>query len=189
MENLGALSILLGLCLAIYSVIASITGAWKQNPFLIKSAQRAAVAVWGLVTLASGLLVYFLLTDDFRLVYVAQYSNKAMPAVYKFAAWWGGQAGSLLLWNFILACYAFVVITQNRNRHHKIMPYVTAVLMATQVLFLVLIVFAANPFEVLTVGKGVTSIPDGKGLNPLLQYWDQDSHRRQRIEWCMRRAR
>ena len=176
MENLGALSILLGLCLAIYSVIASLTGAWKQNPFLIKSAQRAAIAVWGLVTLASGLLIYFLLTDDFRLVYVAQYSNKAMPAIYKFSAWWGGQAGSLLLWNFILACYALVVVVQNRDKHHKIMPYVTAVLMTTQVLFLVLIVFAANPFEVLTVGKGVTSIPDGKGLNPLLQYWTMVIH-------------
>ena len=95
-----------------------------------------------------------------------------MPNVYKFAAWWGGQAGSLLLLNFILACYAFVVIMQNSNKHHKIMPYVTAVLMTTQILFLVLIVFAANPFEVLTVGKGVTSVPDGQGLNPLLQnYW------------------
>ncbi len=176
MENLGALSILLGLCLAIYAVVGSLIGAWKQNAFLIKSAERAVIAVWGLVTLASGILVHAMITGDFRLVYVAQYSNLAMPTIYKFAAWWGGQAGSLLLWNFLLSCYALVVVLQNRNKHRQIMPYVTAVLMCTQVLFLVLICFAANPFEVLTVGKGITAVPDGKGLNPLLQYWTMVIH-------------
>ena len=176
MENLGALSILLGLCLAIYAVIGSLVGAWKKNPFLIKSAERAVIAVWGLVTLASAVLVHAMVTGDFRLVYAAQYSNIAMPTIYKFAAWWGGQAGSLLLWNFLLSCYALVVVLQNRNKHRQIMPYVTAVLMSTQVLFLVLVCFAANPFEVLTVGKGITAVPDGKGLNPLLQYWTMVIH-------------
>ena len=176
MENLGALSILLALCLAIYSVIASLTGAWKKNAFLVRSAERAALVVWGLVTLAAGILVHAMVTGDFRLVYVAQYSNLAMPWYYKFAAWWGGQAGSLLLWNFILASYAAVVLLLNRNKHRQIMPYVTAVLMSTQILFLVLICFAANPFEVLTVGRGITSVPDGKGLNPLLQYWTMLIH-------------
>ncbi len=176
MENLGALSILLGLCLAIYAVIGSLVGAWKKNPFLIKSAERAVIAVWGLITLASAVLVHAMVTGDFRLVYAAQYSNIAMPTIYKFAAWWGGQAGSLLLWNFLLSCYALVVVLQNRNKHRQIMPYVTAVLMSTQVLFLVLVCFAANPFEVLTVGKGITAVPDGKGLNPLLQYWTMVIH-------------
>ncbi len=47
------------------------------------------------------------------------------------------------------------------------MPYVNAVLLATSLFFLTLLVFAANPFE--RVGFVP---PDGQGLNPLLQnYW------------------
>jgi hypothetical protein len=65
----------------------------------------------------SGILVYSLLTSDFRLAYVAEHSNRAMPAFYKFAAWWGGQEGSLLFWSFLLSTYAAVVVFTNRRRH------------------------------------------------------------------------
>lgn len=176
MENLGALSILLSLCLAVYAVAASLLGKWKQRPFLIVSAQRAVYSVCFLLTLASGLLVYALLTGDFRLAYVAAHTNLAMPAIYKFSAWWGGQEGSLLLWAWILSCYSAVVVWQNRRRFRDMMPYVTTILMTTQAFFLVLITVPLSPFEVLAVGKEVTPVPDGNGLNPLLQYWTMAIH-------------
>ena len=91
MENLGALAILLAFCLAAYAFVSSIVGGVKKKPFLVLSAQRAVIAVWALVTLASGILVYSLLTGDFRMAYVAAHTNRDMPALYKFAAWWGGQ--------------------------------------------------------------------------------------------------
>jgi cytochrome c-type biogenesis protein CcmF len=50
------------------------------------------------------------------------------------------------------------------------MPYVTATLMVTQCFFLVLNAFVASPFQMLAVGRGITSVADGQGLNPLLQY-------------------
>jgi cytochrome c-type biogenesis protein CcmF len=93
-----------------------------------------------------------------------------MPALYKFAAWWGGQEGSLLLWSWLLAGYAAVVVFTNRRKHRGIMPYVTATLMVTQCFFLVLNAFVASPFQMLAVGRGITSVADGQGLNPLLQY-------------------
>ncbi len=176
MENLGALSILLAFPLAIYSFLASVAGAWKKRPFLVKSAERAVYAVCFLLTLASALLVYALLTSDFRLAYVAARSNRAMPAVYKFAAWWGGQEGSLLLWSWILSCYSAVVVFTNRAKFRKMMPYVTATLMFTQIFFLVLNAFIEPPFKVLAVGKGITAVQDGQGLNPLLQYWTMALH-------------
>jgi cytochrome c-type biogenesis protein CcmF len=176
MENLGALSILLSLCLAVYAVLASLLGHWKQRPFLVVSAQRAVYSVCLLLTLASGLLVYALLTGDFRLAYVAAHTNTAMPAIYKFSAWWGGQEGSLLLWAWILSCYSAVVVWQNRRRFRNMMPYVTTVLMITQAFFLLLITVPLSPFEVLAVGKEVTPVLDGNGLNPLLQYWTMAIH-------------
>ncbi|MFN9459099.1 MAG: heme lyase CcmF/NrfE family subunit [Acidobacteriota bacterium] len=177
MENIGALSILLAFCLTIFAIAASLVGAWKKKPFLIVSAERAVICVWGLVTVASGLLIYALMTGDYRLAYVAAHSNKAMPMIYKFSAWWGGQEGSLLMWNFILATYALVVVLQNRRKHRAIMPYVTTTMMVTQAFFLMLIAFLVPPFQVLsTGGKAIVDVGDGQGLNPRLQYWTMVIH-------------
>ncbi|RPI17854.1 MAG: heme lyase CcmF/NrfE family subunit [Acidobacteriales bacterium] len=176
MENLGSLSILIAFCLGVYALTASIVGGWNKKAFLVLSAERAVYSLWFLLTVASGLLVYGLLTSDFRLAYVAAHSNRELPGLYKFAAWWGGQEGSLLLWSWILASYSTVVVFTNRRKHRAIMPFVTATLMATQVFFLIMNAFIANPFKVLAVGREITSVPDGNGLNPLLQHWAMAIH-------------
>ena len=170
MENIGALAILLAFCLAIYAVIGSVTGKLKRNPFLIVSGERAVYGVWFLITLASAVLVSALLTSDFRFVYAAEVSNRAMPTIYKFTAWWGGQAGSLLLWSWLLSTYAAVVVFTNRHKHRDFMPYVVGVLATVQTFFLILNAFVVSPFEMLAVDKAITAVPDGNGLNPLLQY-------------------
>jgi cytochrome c-type biogenesis protein CcmF len=170
MENLGSLALLLALCLAVYAVAASVAGRLKRNPFLIHSAERSVYAICSLTTLASALLVYAFFASDFRLAYVAAHSNRTMPAMYKFAAWWGGQEGSLLFWSWLLSVYAAVAVFLNRRKHRDMMPYVTAILMATQSFFLVMNNFVVSPFQVLAQDKLVIAVPDGNGLNPLLQY-------------------
>jgi cytochrome c-type biogenesis protein CcmF len=170
MENLGSLAILLAFALALYAAAASVVGRLKRNPFLLVSGQRAVYAVWALVTLASGLLVYVLMAGDFRFAYVVEYSNSAMPALYKFAAWWGGQEGSLLLWSWLLATYAAVVEFTNRRKHRDILPWTIAVLSAVQVFFLGLNNFIANPFRMLAQDGLIVAARDGQGLSPLLQY-------------------
>ncbi|MBI2687400.1 MAG: heme lyase CcmF/NrfE family subunit [Acidobacteria bacterium] len=176
MENIGALAILLAFCLGIYSVAASLVGAWKKKPFLIASGERAVIAVWALIMVATGILVYALVTSDFRFAYVASHSNRDMPWYYKVSSWWGGQEGSLLLWNFLLSWYGLVVVLQNRRKHRPMMPYVVATLMATQVFFLTLNAFPASPFQMLAQGRNIVEVPDGNGLNPLLQYWTMLIH-------------
>ncbi len=176
MENLGAIAILIAFCLAIYAAAASLVGAWKKRPYLVRSGERAVYAVWALVTAASGVLVYALVVGDFRFAYVAAHSNRAMPVMYKIAAWWGGQEGSLLLWSWLLAGYSAVVVAFNRRQHRPIMPYVIAVLMLTQIFFLVLNAFVVSPFRLLAMNGGVMEVPDGNGLNPLLQYWAMAIH-------------
>ena len=91
----------------------------------------------------------------------------ALPVFYKFSALWGGQAGSLLFWLLILSGFSVAAAFFNRRRHWAIMPYVNAVMLGTSLFFAVLLVFAANPFEL------ASFVPqDGMGLNPLLQnYW------------------
>src|SRR6185369_9815823 len=164
MENLGTLAILLAFCFAIYAVIGSVAGKLGRRPFLVLSAERAVYCVWALIA------------GDFRLSYVAEHSNKSMELPYKFASWWGGQEGSLLLWAWLLSTYTSVLVFQNRRKFREMMPYVTAVLMTTETFFLILISFVEPPFKVLMAGKGIVDAGDGQGLNPLLQYWTMVIH-------------
>ena len=170
MENLGSLAILLAFAVALYATVASVIGRIKNKPFLIVSGERAVYSVWVMMALASGILVYSLMTGDFRFAYVAEHSNRAMPTLYKFAAWWGGQEGSLLFWSFLLSTYASVVVFTNRRRHRDMMPWVVAVLTSIQTFFLILNNFVANPFQMLATDKLIVAVPDGQGLSPLLQY-------------------
>ena len=176
MENIGALSILLAFCLAVYAVIGSVVGRLKKNPFLILSGERAVYSVWILLTTASALLVYSLIAGDFRMGYVAAHTDQTMPAIYKFTAWWGGQEGSLLLWAWLLSTYSAIVVFTNRHKFRDMMPWVTAVLMTTETFFLILISFVLSPFGILEAGRGNVVEGMGRGLNPLLQYWTMVIH-------------
>ena len=134
MENLGSLAILLAFCVALYATAACVVGRLKHKPFLLVSGERAVYGIWVLIATASGILVYSLMTGDFRFAYVAEHTNRAMPMLYKFAAWWGGQEGSLLFWSWLLSTYAAVVVFTNRRRHRDMMPWVIAVLTTIQIL-------------------------------------------------------
>jgi cytochrome c-type biogenesis protein CcmF len=179
MENVGALAILLAFCFAIYAVAASLIGKWAKRSLLTLSAERAVYSVWALLTTAVGLLVYSLYIGDFRLAHVYENSNTAMSPIYKFTALWGGMEGSLLLWSWLLASYAIVVVYQNRRKYRNMMPYVVAIIATVQTFFLSLNAFVESPFKVWWAGRGVVplaDIGDGQGLNPLLQYWTMVIH-------------
>ncbi len=176
MENIGALSLLIAFCLALFAVAAAVVGKYGRRPLLTVSAERAVYAVWILVTTASGLLVYSLITGDYRLAYVAAHSNKAMSAIYKFTAWWGGQEGSLLLWAWLLSTYSAIAVFTNRRKFRDMMPLVTAIMMTVLSFFLGMITFVASPFRVLMAGRGIIDVGDGNGLSPLLQWWTMAIH-------------
>jgi cytochrome c-type biogenesis protein CcmF len=176
MENLGALAIFLAFCLSIFAVVAALAGKYGRRPFLTVSAERSVYSVWVLLTVASGLLVYLLVTGDFRIAYVQAHSNKAMSSLYKFTAWWGGQEGSLLLWSWLLASYSALAIWTNRGKFRQMIPLVIAILMTTEAFFTSLITFVVSPFQVLMSGKGIVAFPDGRGLDPLLQWWTMAIH-------------
>ena len=92
------------------------------------------------------------------MAYVASHTNRDMPAFYKFAAWWGGQEGSLLFWSWLLSTYAAIAVLTNRGNHRNLMPWVVAILSTVQVFFLLLNNFVVSPFQVLAVDKVVTSV-------------------------------
>ena len=174
MENVASFALMLAFVLVVYGLLASLVGIRQQKERLQYSAYRATVAIWALVTVAIGILVYSLMTNDFRLAAVAGHSNRALPWYYKITALWSGQEGSLLFWSWILASYSMVAVLLNRERHRSMMPYAVATLMVVQGFFLYLNNFIVNPFQLLAFNQGgamlVQSPLDGNGLNPLLQY-------------------
>ena len=142
--------------------------AGRGQPRLLRSARLGAYATAGLTLFAIALLAYAFVTHDFRIRYVAHYSDRSMPTSYLLTALWGGQDGSLLWWLFLLAGYTTVCVAWLKGRYRHLQPYVIATLMAIFGFFAVLMLFAANPFEATIAGAR----SDGEGLNPLLQnYW------------------
>src|SRR5690606_16099034 len=100
--------------------------------------------------------------------YVARYSDRSMTPTYLLAALWGGQDGSLVWWSFLLSLYIGSCVRWLKGRYRELQPYVIATLMVVLSFFVVVMLFAANPFS--TSVAGVRA--DGEGLNPLLQnYW------------------
>ena len=167
MPTIGFSSLQIALALSLYGAFAGLRGAQKSRPELIASTRNTVYAVFGLVSLAMGILLFHLLRSDFNVEYVARYTNRELPLVYKITALWGGNAGSLLFWLWLLALFAAIVTRQNERRHPDLMPYVQAVMLIVVAFFSSVLVFLANPFTTLNFTPN-----DGQGLNPLLQnYW------------------
>ncbi len=142
-----------------------LVSAWSHR--LATASFRSIYAVCALVGIAALILWYGLLTDQFQIAYIWNSSERTLPTFYKFAAIWGGQAGSLLFWTLLLSLFSTAAALTFRTSQRTLMPYVNGTLLAILLFFLVLLVFSANPFEQIGVVPG-----DGRGLNPLLQnYW------------------
>ncbi|MDE3108488.1 MAG: heme lyase CcmF/NrfE family subunit, partial [Acidobacteriota bacterium] len=132
MDIFGSFALLLAFLAAVYAFAGGLIGIYTRRQLLTKSARHAGMAVFGLVTLAVASLEYFFFTDNFSMAYVAEHSNRALPAFYKFAALWSGQEGSLLWWSFLLSLFAFLALFLNRKRHPELMPWVGVILAGVQ---------------------------------------------------------
>ncbi len=164
MTYIGNFALLIALVVTGYSILASIIGIrWKKTE-LVKSAMNATLGMSGLLTVSVAALLYAFVTNDFELAYVADYSSRNLPLAYTLSALWGGQAGSLLFWAWLLGVCMTVVVVQNRRQNISLLPYVNTVLAVIQMFFLILLSSVSSPFTRLDV------VPlDGQGLNPLLQ--------------------
>jgi cytochrome c-type biogenesis protein CcmF len=162
-------SLLLGaMVVASYTFAVALAAGADGRPRTLQAARLGAYGTVALVGVAVLCLAYAFVTHDFRIRYVAHYSDRSMPLQYLLTALWGGQDGSLLWWLFLLSAYIGACVSWLGKRHLELQPYVIATLMAIVLFFCVLMAFAANPFATNASGPRA----DGEGLNPLLQnYW------------------
>ncbi len=169
----GATLLNLAFGLAVLTQIVLFIHVRRRDERLFHVGQRMALGVSLLVTLATATLTALLVKGAFEVDYVAHYTSRGTPLLYKFAAVWAGQAGSLLFWVFVLSIYSAVVILQNQRKRSDMMPHVIAVLTGVQLFFLFMVNFSTNPFAPVNA----SFIPaDGNGLNPLLQNFAMALH-------------
>lgn len=164
MYNLADGILLFCFVLAGYAAWAAFMGGRWQHRGMIASAERSAVALFGLSSLLIGLLTYAFVTSDFSVEYVASYSSRTLPLFYKISAVWAGQSGSLLFWAWLLSLFTAIVVWQNQHKNRELVPYVLGTLLTTTLFFFGLMVYATSPFKLLPVAPA-----DGNGLNPMLQ--------------------
>jgi cytochrome c-type biogenesis protein CcmF len=162
--ELGHAATLLALALAGWGSAAAALAGGSGRVALLRSAERAALLVFLLVTAAMLLLVGAFLGFDFSVRYVAMNTNRGTPFYYRITALWGALEGSIVLWTWMLALYTLVVVARYRRRHPDYYPWVLAVMLGLAAFFLLVMSGPAPPFERLS------PVPaDGRGLNPLLE--------------------
>jgi len=165
--DVGYWALMLTLVVSVYSAVASLLGARKRSGVLLESARNGAFVAAATATAASAVLLYLLLSRDLTVQYVYEHVNSYLPTAYRVSAFWAGQEGSLLIWLWMVALLAIVLIVWKRVWDAPYGPYVLAVMAFTQGFLALVLVLLSNPFETLS------SVPlEGRGLNPLLQnFW------------------
>lgn len=168
---------------AIYAIFASVFGQVKKSQKWIESSRLAMQLTFPLTSLAALLLIYLLVNNNYNISFVYQVTSRAMPTYLKVTALWGGQAGSLLFWSWLLSLFMTAVTLRKWDRDREFLPWVVLVASITLAFFIGLNVFYENPFTRFwqtfsgvqpATFRPVGGIPftpaDGNGLNPLLRH-------------------
>jgi len=181
--DLGYGILLVTFLTALYSVFAAIYGELRKLPNMVESARRAMLLTWPLLTITAGILIYLLTHNHYEVQFVYEVTSRSMPTYLKITAWWGGQAGSLLFWSWLMSAFTSLVTFKKWDRDREFLPWVVAVGGITLAFFLGMNVFFENPFAQLyqtldgiaphtfQPAQGILFTPqDGRGLNPLLRH-------------------
>jgi cytochrome c-type biogenesis protein CcmF len=123
-------------------------------------------ALLGLIslTITLAVLAVALLSRDFGFEYVAQYSSRLLPWQYCLSALWVGQAGSLLLWAWMMAAMAMLLRISSET-DSEVDRTAFGLVMGNVCFLVAVMVFAADP-----MAPSLIAADEGAGLSPLLQH-------------------
>lgn len=181
--NFGFGALVITFVVALYGIVAATAGARKNQLAWVESARLAMLLTFPLLSLAALSIILLLVTGRYEVQYVYNVTSSSMPLYLKVTALWGGQAGSLVFWSWLMSAFASAVTLRKWDRDREFLPWVIVVSLVTLAFFVGLILFVENPFERfwLSAGQQVVSmfqpagaslipVADGRGLNPLLRH-------------------
>src|ERR1700684_4506983 len=138
--------VLYAILVAAAYTLAIAVAAGRGRPRLLQAARLGAYGTVSLVGLAVLVLAYAFVSHDFRINYVAHYSDRGMTVPFLIAALWGGQDGSLLWWLLLASLWSGACVVWRGRRYLELQPFIIATLMTVILFFGVLMVFTTNPF-------------------------------------------
>jgi len=165
MAGLGFACLVLALAVCAYGIGASLYGVRSGRVEFCESGRRSVYALAGILTVAMVVLEIAFLGNDFAFNTVADTSSRTTPALYRAAAVWSSQEGSLLLWAWLMSLWSSLALFLTRKRMRDVAAYATAILLGFGGFFVGLMVFYANPFATTHPVP-----PEGVGLDPLLRF-------------------
>ena len=138
--------LLVSFIVTLYSGFAAVIGVRNKSASLVESARRAQLLTFPLISIAAGTLIYLLVNNHFEVSFVYEVTSRSMPTYLKVTAWWGGQAGSMVFWAWLLAVFTSAVTIRKWERDIEFLPWVIVVSSVTLAFFLGMVVVFENPF-------------------------------------------
>jgi cytochrome c-type biogenesis protein CcmF len=165
MALLGHVCLVLALVVCAYGIAVSIHGARSGRAEFSLAGRRSVYALAVLLTTGIAVLEAAFLGNDFAFNAVADTSSRTTPLLYRAAALWSSQEGSLLLWAWLLSLWSSLALFLTRRRLREVASWATAVLLGFGGFFVSLMLFYADPFTT------TSPVPaEGAGLDPLLRF-------------------
>ena len=166
--DIGLITLVLAFASAAYAVGAAAYGGSTKRPAWVASARYAALTIAPLLTIACLMVILSNLTENYNLEYTYRVSNRAQLTILKITSLWGGQNGSVLFFAWLMSLFVFVLFVKEWRGNRDLEPWVIVVSMGTQLFFLFLSLFFANPFARLWLGAdGEVGAAVDRGEAPL----------------------
>jgi cytochrome c-type biogenesis protein CcmF len=164
MTELGHYALALGLCLALYALLAGLWSLRRNALPIAESGKNALMGISACTALASVALWGAIFSHDFSVRYAFRHSAVDMPAVYLFTSFWSALEGSHLLWTLILSLVTTVALATLRRDNRVYLPGLVVAFSVPQIFMLLLNVWESAP-----LARQFPAGQYGSGMNALLQ--------------------
>lgn len=161
---IGDFSLIIAFFITVYSAAAVMIGVARKQGKFVASAVGGVSANTVFATLSSISLMILLAARDYSVQYVVEHVDNSLSIAYRLAAFWAGNQGSLLLWQWLLSVCTFIAVYTLKKKYLRMLPLIILILMVINGSFAFLTAFIENPF---IPAESIYS--DGFGLNPMLQ--------------------
>ena len=165
--EVGLAALWLAAALAALQLIAGLLAvrASSGDDGEIKALTRPAAVVQGVMAAISFvMLLWVFAITDLSVKLVVDNSHSMKPMIFKLAGAWGNHEGSMLLWVTVMALAGALIALIERRLPERTMQATLAAQGFVALGFYAFLLFSSNPFE-----RMETPVPEGLGLNPLLQ--------------------
>jgi cytochrome c-type biogenesis protein CcmF len=178
----GLICFALAMLATLAAIILTVLRLIRKELSLTSLIRALGISSFALHTLSVLGMLSLQVLGDYQNAYVASVTNTPMPLILKITALWGGQAGSLFFWTWIVNLCLFIALV---SRRHLLDAWSFLIAALNVLLFGTATFFLSNPFNRIWeladasfteslfspgVGSVLAKISDGAGLNPLLRH-------------------